>query len=107
MQNIVWGNDCGGPNCQKVVWGSHAERHRSWARRRGDDNIVWSTGGDDNIVWSTAGDDRDNIVWSTGGDDNIVWSTGDDDNIVWSTTGDDNIVWSTSAALEQVLWPED
>ena len=106
LQNIVWGNDCGGRNCQQTVWGSQKNGIVMGTATR-DDNIVWSTAGDDNIVWSTAGDANDNIVWSTSGDDNIVWSTGGDDNIVWSTKGDDNIVWSTSEALEEVLWAEE
>jgi hypothetical protein len=54
--NIVWGTDCGGADC---------------------DNIVWGTADSDNIVWGTA-DSFDNIVWGTNGDDNIVWGTSDD-----------------------------
>ncbi|HLG60119.1 MAG TPA: S8 family serine peptidase [Vicinamibacterales bacterium] len=108
VNNVVWGTDCGGKNCQKVVWGSH-KGGTVWGTADPDQNIVWSTaaGDDSNIVWSTAGDDDSNIVWSTGADDsNIVWSTnGDDSNIVWSTGGDDsNIVWSTGT-VQQVLWP--
>jgi hypothetical protein len=106
LENVVWGNDCGGANCQKAVWGSQ-QNGVVIGTSTGDDNIVWSTNGEDNIVWSTAGDNADNIVWSTSADDNIVWSTNGDDNIVWSTNGEDNIVWSTSAAVEEVLWPEE
>ncbi len=81
-RNVVWGVDCGGRNCQRVIWGS----------RNG--GSVWGTAGeDDNIVWGTAGENQDNIVWSTADDENIVWSTADDDNIVWSTGTADQILW--------------
>ena len=42
--NIVWGTDCGGADCDNIVWGTSD-----------DDNIVWGTASpDDNIVWGTA-----------------------------------------------------
>jgi subtilisin family serine protease len=81
LQNVVWGGDCGGRNCQKVVWGEQLN------------GVVMGTAAtDDNIVWSTAADD--NIVWSTSrGDDNIVWSTGTDDaEVVWADMGEALIV---------------
>jgi serine protease AprX len=83
-QNVVWGNDCGGRNCRKVIWGSRSAS---------------------GVIWGTA-DEAENIVWSTAADENIVWSTADDENIVWSTAADDdeNIVWSTSTT-DQVVWP--
>jgi serine protease AprX len=59
--NIVWSTDCGGADCEGVVWGA-----------RGDGDFVWGTAEQD-----------DNIVWSTSEDDNIVWSTGDVDQILW------------------------
>ena len=75
VQNVVWGTDCGGANCPKVVWGTRHLNGGIWGTAREEDNIVWSTAPDDNIVWSTVSDD--NIVWSTApGEDNIVWSTG-------------------------------
>ena len=100
-QNVVWGRDCNGRNCARVIWGA-----------RKLDVLYGTLSDDDNIVWSTAAADNDNIVWSTAAadNDNIVWSTAapsDDDNIVWSTSlpdVDDNIVWSTSAP-EPVRWP--
>jgi len=82
--NIVWGTDCGGDDCDNVVWGTHD-----------GDNIVWGTAQDgDNIVWGT-GQDGDNIVWGTAQDgDNIVWGTyADGDNIVWGTANVTNTVW--------------
>jgi len=82
--NIVWGTDCGGDDCDNVVWGTHD-----------GDNIVWGTAQDgDNIVWGTA-QDGDNIVWGTAQDgDNIVWGTAQDgDNIVWGTANVTNTVW--------------
>jgi serine protease AprX len=71
--NIVWGTDCGGADCDSVVWGA-----------RDGDNIVWGTAADgDNIVWGTMSD-GDNIVWGTFADgDNIVWGTANVANTVW------------------------
>ena len=69
--NIVWSTDCGGANCEGVIWGA-----------RGNGDFVWGTAEEsDNIVWSTREDD--NIVWSTLEDDNIVWSTGDVGQVLW------------------------
>jgi serine protease AprX len=106
LENLVWGNDCGGVNCQQVIWGAERPDGTLWGTAANivwstGGNIVWSTGGNivwstgGNIVWSTAGDHQESIVWSTGG--NIVWSTGG--NIVWSTGG--NIVWSTGG---NIVW---
>jgi hypothetical protein len=81
----VWGTDCGGANCEGVVWGTLA---------RDGDNIVWGTVAQDNIVWGTALS-GDNIVWGTVAQDNIVWGTAARDNIVWGTAAGDNIVWGT------------
>jgi subtilisin family serine protease len=94
--NAVWGSDCGGRNCRRVLWGDAAPDGSAWGAAEADDNIVWSTYFDDNIVWSTYNDD--NIVWSTAaqGDDNIVWSTYFDDNIVWSTAALEPVLWSSS-----------
>ena len=63
--NIVWGTDCGGADCDKVVWGTSD-----------GDNIVWGTASDgDNIVWGTASD-GDNIVWGTSADDgDLTWAS--------------------------------
>lgn len=112
-RNVVWGSDCGGRNCQKVLWGAardgivygtaSVDQNIVWSTRLNDQNIVWSTvSTDENIVWSTTTDQ--NIVWSTSDDQNIVWSTATDENIVWSTATDENIVWSTST-VQPVLWP--
>ena len=80
--NIVWSTDCGGTDCEGVVWRAHGDGDFVWGTARSSDNIVWSTRGGDNIVWSTRG--GDNIVWSTRGGDNIVWSTGHVDQILWA-----------------------
>jgi serine protease AprX len=95
VENLVWGDDCGGFNCQQVLWGAEHPDGTAWgtARLEDADNIVWSTGS--NIVWSTAGDYQDSIVSATGS--NIVWSTAA--NIGWSTGG--NIVWSTG---NNIVW---
>jgi subtilisin family serine protease len=79
--NIVWSTDCGGADCQKVIWGSRAPDQTLWGTAQDGDHVVWGTGGDDNIVWSTLADGT--VVWSSGGDDNIVWSTGIADSVLW------------------------
>jgi serine protease AprX len=72
--NIVWGTDCGGADCDDVVWGV-----------ADGDNIVWGTAADgDNIVWGTAAD-GDNIVWGTSSDSDDTWG---------SDAGDDGAVFS-------------
>jgi hypothetical protein len=63
--NIVWGTDCGGADCDKVVWGTV--------------DIV------DNIVWGTALA-TDNIVWGTSFTDNIVWGTSVGDSASWASS---------------------
>jgi len=54
--NIVWGTECGGRDCDNIVWGTDSE----------GDNIVWGTSGEgDNIVWGTSIlGDSDYIVWA-------------------------------------------
>src|SRR5205807_2118305 len=82
--NIVWGTDCGGADC---------------------DNIVWGTSDGDNIVWGTA-DPTDNIVWGTNALDNIVWGTSDGDNIVWGTAEDiEDTMFPDSSATDPVPDP--
>jgi subtilisin family serine protease len=67
--NIVWSEDCGGANCEGVIWGA-----------RSDDGSVWGTAGAaDKIAWKT-----DNIVWSEARSQNIVWSEATPRNIRWS-----------------------
>jgi serine protease AprX len=96
--NIVWGTDCGGADCDDVVWGTADGDNIVWGTARDGDNIVWGTGNGDNIVWGTDG--GDNIVWGTVLDgDNIVWGTDSGDNIVWGTGGGDNIVWGTGTGI--------
>jgi serine protease AprX len=63
VENVVWGDACGGADC---AWDEQA----AWALRLRE-NIVWST-------WL-----RNNIVWSTSLRNNIVWSTGDVDQVRW------------------------
>jgi hypothetical protein len=73
----VWGNDCGGADCDNIVWGNSS-----------DDNIVWGNAeGLDNIVWGNTSD-FDNIVWGNSGDDNTSWGSSDD---VGEEYGDDTL----------------
>ncbi len=74
--NIVWGADCGGADCDNIVWGS-----------------VDPTG---NIVWGSA-DPGDNIVWGSSGLDNIVWGTSADNDVTWGSSSADAIVYSDDA----------
>jgi serine protease AprX len=73
LDNVVWGNDCGGADCDNVVWGNSFDLL---------DNIVWGNAeGLDNIVWGNTGL-LDNVVWgNSAGDEDISWgsSAGDDE----------------------------
>ncbi len=103
--NIVWGTDCGGGDCDRIVWGTAAGDNIVWGTAVDGDNIVWGTASDgDNIVWGTAAE-GDNIVWGTAAEgDNIVWGTADSgDNIVWGTDDGDNIVWGTDDG-DNIVW---
>jgi serine protease AprX len=101
--NIVWGTDCGGADCDSVVWGTSDGDNIVWGTASDGDNIVWGTADGDNIVWGTAAD-GDNIVWGTADGDNIVWGTSSDgDNIVWGTDADTILAWTTSADGTPVL----
>ncbi len=77
--NIVWGMDCGGADCDDVVWGTAT----------GDgDNVVWGTAADgDNIVWGMNGD-GDNIVWGMSADGSDTWASGaeEEPNVVYPDT---------------------
>ena len=67
--NIVWSEDCGGANCDGVVWGARSEDGSVWGTAGVSDKVAWNT---DNIVWSEA--QSQNIVWSEALPDNIIWS---------------------------------
>jgi serine protease AprX len=84
--NIVWGTDCGGADCDSVVWGASDGDNVVWGTARTGDNVVWGTANGDNIVWGTYG--GDNIVWGTANGDNIVWGTEDSGNLAWATSAD-------------------
>ena len=68
-QNIVWAEDCGGENCEGVVWGARSDDGSVWGTARASDKVAWNT---DNIVWSEA--KSQNIVWSEATPRNIIWS---------------------------------
>ncbi|MGH7215320.1 MAG: hypothetical protein ACREIT_11210, partial [Tepidisphaeraceae bacterium] len=86
-----WGTDCGGADCDNIVWGTSA------------------LGFDDNIVWGTA-ELVENIVWGTSGDvDNIVWGTSSDhDNMTWGNSGEDAPLFddpnAAPANFDQTVW---
>jgi serine protease AprX len=68
-ENIVWSMDCGGGDCQSVVWGQRAADGTLWGAVNANDNIVWSM--QDNIVWSML---LDNIVWSMSTVEPTLWN---------------------------------
>ena len=73
--NIVWGSDCGGADCNNVVWGSSDGDNIVWGSCNSGDNIVWgSSATGDNIVWGSSAT-GDNIVWGMSGDDDVTWGT--------------------------------
>jgi serine protease AprX len=63
VENVVWGDACGGGNCTLGEDAVEALRLQQ--------NIVWSTGLRQNIVWSTGL--RQNIVWSTNTPEPVLW----------------------------------
>jgi len=67
--NIVWSEDCGGADCEGVVWGARSEDGSVWGTAGASDKVAWNT---DNIVWSEA--QSQNIVWSEALPDSIIWS---------------------------------
>jgi serine protease AprX len=67
--NIVWSEDCGGADCEGVVWGARSKDGSVWGTARVSDKVAWKT---DNIVWSEA--QSQNIVWSEAIPDNVIWS---------------------------------
>jgi len=69
-ENIVWSMDCGGGDCQSVVWGQRAPDGTLWGAVNAADNIVWSMA-QDNIVWSML---LDNIVWSMSTVEPTLWN---------------------------------
>jgi serine protease AprX len=55
--NIVWGTDCGGSDCDTVVWGAvDTVDNTVWGTALASDNVVWGTSFTDNIVWGTSVD---------------------------------------------------
>jgi serine protease AprX len=76
--NIVWGSDCGGADCNNVVWGSSDGDNIVWGSCNSGDNIVWgSSDTGDNIVWGSSAT-GDNIVWGMSGADDVTWGTSND-----------------------------
>jgi serine protease AprX len=79
LDNIVWGTDCGGADCDNIVWGTSDS-----------DNIVWGTAlSDDNIVWGTS-DDLDNIVWGTSLEKDVTWGSNAEDQVVYPDAAGDS-----------------
>jgi serine protease AprX len=77
--NIVWSEDCGGADCEGVVWGARSEDGSVWGAARVSDRVAWNT---DNIVWSEA--QSQNIVWSEAIPDNIIWSPVESRRRTWA-----------------------
>jgi serine protease AprX len=59
--NVVWGDTCGGVDCQDTVWST---------------TVVWGTSDEgDTVVWGTS-DEGDTVVWGTSDEgDTVVWGT--------------------------------
>jgi serine protease AprX len=97
--NIVWGDECGGGNCDNIVWGSG-----------GGDNIVWGDNGDDNIVWGDNG--GDSVVWRSsapGGtswhDANLAVLSGQLIGETWAIGAGDLPLWLTDEMLFELVAP--
>ena len=67
-ENVVWGDGCGGANCEGQPWVS-------------DHTVVWGTSGEgDTVVWGTS--DGDTVVWGTSGNETVMWETPQDPNAI-------------------------
>jgi len=75
--NVVWGDTCGGLDCE---------------------NTVWATSDDDIVVWGNS--DGDIVVWGNSDDDIVVWGNSDDDIVVWGNSGED-------PDSGPVIWPDE
>jgi subtilisin family serine protease len=73
--NVVWGDTCGGANCE---------------------GTLWATSDDDIVVWGNS--DGDIVVWGNSGDDIVVWGNSGDDIVVWGNSGED-------PDCAPVIWP--
>ena len=81
-RNVVWGNTCGGGDCDQV-----------WSL-----SSVSGASEGDTVVWGTS-DEGDTVVWGTiEGGETVVWGTADEgDTVVWGTS-------CTSALCTPTLW---
>ena len=90
--NVVWGNRCGGSNCQEV-----------WLRSTVGSQPV-GTSDSDTVVW---GNDTDTVVWGNTDADTVVWGNSDSDTVVWGNSDSDTVVWGNScvdSSCQPVLW---
>jgi hypothetical protein len=72
MDNIVWGTDCGGADCDNVIWGTADVDNIVWGTASDIDNVVWGTSAHDNVVWGTSGADQDDVTWGSSDNDDAV-----------------------------------
>src|SRR5580704_15464513 len=66
--NIIWGTECGGADCDQVVWGTADLDNIIWGTANDGDNIIWGTSMDANIIWGTAAGGQD-VTWGSSGAD--------------------------------------
>ena len=86
-ENIVWGADCAGADCDNIVWGARTDGSDA-------DNIVWGNSeGAENIVWGQSGD-IDNVVWGT---------SSEEDNTTWGNNSFDGVTFEEPTAEEETL----
>jgi serine protease AprX len=90
--NVVWGNRCGGDDCQE-----------SWTRSTtgsqpvgtsDEDTVVWGNGDSDTVVWGNG--DSETVVWGNEDGDTVVWGNSDEDTVVWGNSDEDTVVWGNS-----------
>ena len=66
VENVVWGNQCGGDDCGNDPWSVN------------DQTVVWGTSQEQ---------EGDTVVWGTTEGDTVVWGTSDNDTVIWDTSG--------------------
>ena len=72
-RGVDWGTDCGGADCDQVVWGTDDQNNIIWGTANDGDNIIWGTSMDANIIWGTTASGQD-VTWGSSAADTPVFA---------------------------------
>jgi len=100
--NVVWGNRCGGGDCQES-WTRTTTGSQPVGTSDGD-TVVWGNGDSDTVVWGNG--DSETVVWGNNDGDTVVWGNSDSDTVVWGNSDEDTVVWGNSCGdrCTPMLW---